>query len=136
MKLAEFVNTMSFGILMGVRNENSSFEVMNEKYARNYFFLPRVICADGFSISIQVNKGNYCESENGTREFGTEWKSVEWGFPSEEIDPVKYNAEDESNTMGTVGGYVKMSVMEELIAEHGGIDLQKTLKEHMAKYDR
>jgi hypothetical protein len=38
--------------------------------------------------------------------------------------------------MGTVGGYVEMSVMEELIAEHGGIDLQKTLKEHMAKYDK
>ena len=135
MKLAEFVNTMTFGIVMGIRNDESTFEKMSDTYARNYFFLPRVFCVDGFNISIQVNNGNYCGSENGTRTFGTDWKTVEWGFPSEDIDPEKYYAENE-DTITTVGSYVPMNTMEELIEEHGGIDLQRTLKEHMSKYNK
>lgn len=140
MKVTEFINTMAFGILMGVCNYDDTTESMIEKYQDNYFFLPRLVCADGFSISIQVNHNNYCASENGTREFGIDWKKVEWGFPSEQIDPVKYNAEayawDENcDTRTTVGAYVSVELIEELVNEHGGLDLQKTLTEHLAKHD-
>ena len=141
MTLSEFVNTMSFGILMGVRNDNVTTESMTEKYANNFFFLPRVYCKDGFNISIQVNNRNYCASENGTREFGVNWKEVEWGFPSERIDGEKYNAEEyhwneDCDTRNTVGGYVSVELLDELLNEHGGIDLQKTLTEHLAMHDK
>jgi hypothetical protein len=100
---------------------------MQEVYDTQHFLLPRVFCNDGFNISIQVNHGNYCASENGIRSFGLDWKLVEWGFPSEEIDAEKFNAED-TTTTGSVGAYVEIELMEELINKHGGIDLMKTLQ--------
>lgn len=141
MTLSEFVNTMSFGILMGMRNNVVTTESMTKKYAENYFFLPRVFCKDGFNISIQANKGNYCASENGVRQFGVNWKEVEWGFPSERIDGEKYNAEEyhwneDCDTRNTVGGYVSVELLDELLNEHGGIDMQKTLTEHLAMHDK
>ena len=141
MTLSEFVNTMTFGILMGVRNNDVTTESMTEKYAENFFFLPRVFCKDGFNISIQVHNGNYCASENGVRQFGVNWKEVEWGFPSERIDGEKYNADayqwnKDCDTRNTVGGYVSVELLDELLNEHGGIDLQKTLTEHLAMHDK
>lgn len=126
MTLQEFVNTMAFGILMGDCRNECTQKSMEEKYNRTHFFLPRIHCKDGFNISIQVNVGNYCASENGTRTFGTDWKLVEWGFPSEPIDFEKYNAEN-VDTMRSVGGYVEIELMDALLQEHGGIDLQATL---------
>ena len=125
MKIKEFINVMVYGILMGADNNDTS--KMEKTYNSKCFLLPRIYCKDGFNISIQVNKGNYCSSENGIRMFGTDWKSVEWGFPSQNIDGEKYNAENEYDTMNTVGGYVDINIMEELINEHGGIDLVTTL---------
>ena len=128
MTLSEFINTMTFGMLKGNLGYDRCTQMsMQEAYDEICFFLPRVFCADGFNISIQVNHGNYCASENGTRSFGLDWKLVEWGFPSEGIDAKKFNAED-TTTTGSVGAYVEIELMEELINKHGGIDLMKTLQ--------
>lgn len=124
MLVSEFVNTMVFGMLKGTERECTQ---MSNTYDRNLFYLPRVYCKDGFNISIQVNQGNYCASENGTRTFGLDWKLVEWGFPSEPIDGEKYNAEDKENTTNSVGGWVDVKLIDELCEEHGGLDLQTTL---------
>lgn len=129
MLASEFINTMVFGMLKGT-NHYATIDDMKRTYDKKIFFLPRVYCKDGFNISLQVNNGNYCESENGIRTFGFEWKEVEWGFPSEPIDPVKYNAED-SETMNSVGGYVDVKLIDELCEQHGGVDLQATLSEGM-----
>ena len=51
----------------------------DERYTVGHYPLPRIYCKDGFNISIQVNSMNYCGSENGLREFGLDWKMVEWG---------------------------------------------------------
>jgi len=130
MTLREFINTMTYGILMGMR-ENVTRDSMSKTYDETFFFLPRIWCKDGFNISVQVHHGNYCASENGTREFGLNWLEVEWGFPSEEIDGEKYNAEDESYTMNSVGGYINVDLLDSLLTEHGGIDLQTTLEKHL-----
>ena len=133
MTLQEFVNTMAFGILIGNLNGCKRTQMsMEETYNSTHFSLPRIHCKDGFTISIQVNKGNYCASENGVHTFGTDWKLVEWGFPSEQIDAEKYHAEEnfyeeEIDTTQTVGGYVEIELMDTLLQEHGGIDLQTTL---------
>lgn len=125
MLASEFVNTIVFGMLKGTENECTQ---MSNIYQDKYFFVPRIYCKDGFNISIQVNQGNYCASENGTRTFGLDWKLVEWGFPSSHIDGKKYNAES-SPTTESVGGYVEIGLIDELCEEHGGVDLAKTLQE-------
>ena len=131
MKASEFVNVFATAMVKGMNKRignTTTFEELERDYNNNYFYLPRIRCNDGFSISIQVNNGNYCASENGTRQFGFNWVEVEWGFPSKEIDAVKYNAEDEGNTTNTVGGYVDINLIDELIEEHGGLNLEDTLK--------
>ena len=126
MTLREFVNVYVFATTAKKMQKNT-LESMSETYKREYFFIPRVYCKDGFNISIQANNGNYCASENGTREFGLDWHEVEWGFPSDVIDPDKYNAENCSNIKETVGGYVDVDLLDSLLNEHGGIDLRMTL---------
>jgi len=98
-------------------------------YNRNFFLIPRVFCKDGFSISIQCSDGSYCASELGVRTYGSDWVKAEWGFPSEAIDGKKYNAEQEDNTTETVGGYVDTDLLQELLDEHGGLDLEQTINE-------
>ena len=128
MLASEFVNTMVFGMLKGTERGCTQ---MSNTYDNKMFYLPRIYCKDGFNISVQVNNCNYCESENGTRTFGLEWKLVEWGFPSEHIDGKKYNAES-SPTTESVGGYVEIGLIDELCEKHGGVDLAKTLQEEYA----
>ena len=132
MKLTEYINTIAFGIIYGLTDNGIECTQMSmEKvYDAKYFHLPRVYCNDGFSISIQICKMSYSGSENGIRTFGIDWKLVEWGFPSQPIDGEKYMSED-TETTTSVGGYVPVELMEELIEEHGGIDLQTTLQKKM-----
>lgn len=130
MLASEFVNTMVFGMLKGTEHVCTQ---MSNVYQDKFFIIPRIYCKDGFNISIQVHNGNYCASENGTRTFGLDWKLVEWGFPSSEIDAQKYNAEDDDDTTNSVGGYVEIDLIDELCEEHGGIDLARTLQEEFNK---
>ena len=128
MLASEFINTMVFGMLKGTKSQCTQ---MSNIYDTEYFLIPRIYCNDGFNISVQVNNGNYCGSENGIRKFGLDWKLVEWGFPSSEIDGEKYNAEDVSDTTGSVGAYAEVSLIDELCESHGGVDLLTTLKNGM-----
>ena len=122
MKASEFINTFAFA---AVSTDKARGE-LNDIYQEKFFLIPRIACKDGFSISIQVHNGAYCESENGYRQFGYEWKRVEWGFPSSEIDSDLYNAEDD-NTTASVGS-CEIDLIDKLIEEHGGLDLIATLK--------
>lgn len=126
MTLREFVNVYVFATLANKLGKNT-IDSMSASYQNEFFFIPRVYAKDGFNISIQAHHGNYCVSENGTREFGLDWHNVEWGFPSDVIDPIRYNAEDCFNTRNTVGGYVDIDLLNSLLNEHGGIDLRMTL---------
>lgn len=132
MTLTEYINAMSFGIIYGLGgNADECTQMSMEKtYNTKPFYLPRVFCKDGFNISIQIHNGSYCRSENGIRTFGIDWKLVEWGYPSQPIDGEKYMSEN-TETTSSVGGYVPVELMEELIEEHGGIDLQTTLQKKM-----
>lgn len=132
MTLTEYINTMAFGIIYGLGgNAVECTQMSMEKtYNTKHFHLPRVYCNDGFNISIQIDNGHYCVSENGIRTFGSDWKLVEWGFPSQPIDAEKYMSE-RAETINGVGGFVPVELMEELIEEHGGIDLQTTLQKKM-----
>ena len=138
MLVKEYLSTMMFGMVKS--NDNHlSIEQMREKYWKRIYILPRIYCNDGFNISVQVHNGSYSRSENGIREFGLEWKLVEWGFPSEEIDGEKFNCEgweyyeedEKPKTTESVGGFVNIDKIEGLVAEHGGFDLMTTLQKEM-----
>lgn len=127
MKLSEFLTVYSVARLQGLGYED--IDTISVAYHDNFFLIPKIYCNDGFNVSIQVHNGAYCASENGYREFGLDWREVEWGYPSQPLTDKKYNPEDPDGT--SVGGYVPIEVMEELIEQHGGIDLKTTLEKYL-----
>jgi len=105
---------------------------------------PRILCNDGFSVSVQASEYTYChlsytqwQNEDGwqvingeywlpretPRNFKTDhytpYESVELGFPSEEDELINEYAEDNDYT-NTVYGYVPVDIVEKLIEKHGG----------------
>ena len=83
---------------------------------------PRVICSDGFSVSIQAGHGMYSTPRN----FNPPYTHVELGFPSDyEPDILDYAesfSEIESPT-DTVYPYVPIEVIYKALIKHGDIQL-------------
>lgn len=105
---------------------------------------PRIVCNDGYSVSVQASEHMYCEpcytqwksedgwhvvngdylwSSNTPRNFRTDhftpYESVELGYPSEADDLIYDYAEDNDYT-STVYGCVPVDIVEQLIEKHGG----------------
>lgn len=105
---------------------------------------PRIVCNDGYSVSVQASEHMYCEprytqwqNENGwqvingdywsssgtPRNFETDhftpYDSVELGFPSEADELIYEYAEGDDYT-STVYGCVPVKIVEQLIEKHGG----------------
>lgn len=110
MSVNEFVNFW-FAMLLGSNPTQ-------EQYESDIFVIPRIQCNDGFSISVQAHCWAYCGSENGYRKFGHEWRLLEWGYPSQEIDFEKYDADDTNDV-----GSCSVELLDELITEHKGINV-------------
>ena len=86
---------------------------------------PWVVCADGFSMSVQAHGGAYCSPrvENAER-----YDAVEIGFPSESEPLILRYIEGDSARRGaepdpteSVYPYVPASVVTLVIAKHGGM---------------
>lgn len=77
----------------------------------------RVVCKDGFSVSIQADRGKYC-----TPRANKAWpySEVELGFPNQIDELIEDYSEEPGNTE-TVYGYVPIEVVNALIDKHGGI---------------
>lgn len=87
------------------------------KNARNSEgFCPRIVCADGFSLSVQANRGAYCNPRSG---IGP-WDEAEIGFPSHRVEEIMPYCEDSENPTSTVYAYVPVKLIEKLIDDHGG----------------
>lgn len=83
------------------------------------WFAPRITCADGFSLSVQVHSGAYCCPRDGV---GPDWSQAEIGFPSERPnDAIMAYAENPDDPTETVYSYVPMELIDALVDEHGGI---------------
>jgi hypothetical protein len=116
----------------------------NKGYDRILFYCPKVVANDGFTVSLQINNANYCESINGYRELGHTMLDVDFEFPNmnEELMfkysemwkdyiydddgnelPVDKSNFDVTNKVGSI----PISVMEEVFVKHGGIDWEKTI---------
>lgn len=75
---------------------------------------PEAICADGFKMSIQASEDHHCQKDDEGS-----YVSVEVGFPSPS-EPLL----DEYGDDG-VYGYVPLTVVDAIIAKHGGILLDE-----------
>ena len=92
--------------------------------------LPHIICADGFSMSVQVGYSLY----STPKKIAKRYSAVEIGFPSESEELIKEYAElapfDEDTTdyTYTVYPYVPVKIVNKVLKKHGGIDLTETLR--------
>jgi hypothetical protein len=80
--------------------------------------LPRVHCADGFNVSVQANRYNYCTP----RDDHGPWSLVELGFPSAPMPELaEWIESDDPNATDTVWGYVPLHRVAAVLASHGGL---------------
>ena len=86
---------------------------------------PMVVCADGFSMSVQANGGAYCSPcvENAER-----YDEVEIGFPNESeplilqyMEEFHRDPEERPDPTDSVYPYVPVSVVNLVLAKHGGM---------------
>ena len=82
---------------------------------------PKVVCNDGFKMSVQAGQSLYSEP----RDVADSYEEAEVGFPSTEESLLTSYADDADNLCGTVYGYVPCSIIDEVIEKHGGIDESK-----------
>ena len=83
--------------------------------------LPRVVCADGFSVSVQASRYHYCSPRKNPDEvrFYTE---VELGFPSERVEEWLPYCEDDTDPLDTVYARVPLNLVMMVLNDfHGGV---------------
>lgn len=77
-----------------------------------------VVCADGFSMSVQAHDGAYCDPQVNDAE---RYARVEIGFPSAPEPLIMKYAEEADKPTRTVYGWVPVHVVSMVIAKHGGM---------------
>jgi|SRR5210317_500854 len=84
---------------------------------------PQIVCRDGFKMSVQGSSGHYCipRVSNVDR-----YSSMEVGYPSEEEPLIMEYVEDIDHPTNTVYAYVPIHLIQEVIDNHGGINLVDT----------
>lgn len=84
---------------------------------------PAIICMDGTRLSVQASEYTYCNP----RENRGPYSSVEVGYPSRRIEKLMPWAEALDDPTETIYGYVPIEVVEEVVADCGGICVELTL---------
>ena len=78
---------------------------------------PRIICADGFSLSVQASTGHYCSPKNTDGPYTL----VEVGFPETAGgQPARPRALGSTPDCG-VWGYTPVGTVNNIIRRHGGV---------------
>ena len=78
----------------------------------------KVICKDGFSMSVQANSTSYC---NPRVTNADKYNEVEIGYPNRSEDLLLEYAEDDTRPTDTVYPYVPAPLVTLVIAKHGGM---------------
>jgi hypothetical protein len=78
----------------------------------------KVICKDGFEMSVQAGYTQYCHPRETDAD---KYTAVEIGFPNEREEMILEYAENRSTPTDTVYAYVPASLVSLVIAKHGGI---------------
>ena len=78
----------------------------------------KVVCADGFTMSVQASAWNYCRPQVNA---ASKYESVEVGFPSVKEPMLMPWVEDSSDPTGTVYAYVPVEIVTNVLVKHGGM---------------
>lgn len=100
------------------RPESEFIELPGTKL-RHAKTLPRIVCADGFSVSVQAGELLYSRPRD---DYGP-WTHVEVGYPSERPEPWdvwSMLADEPDRPTSTVYGNVPLGLVADLIERHGG----------------
>ena len=94
--------------------------------------LPKIICSDGFTMSVQVGFSLYSTPKKVAKRYS----AVEIGFPSEDEPLIEkyaesyYDPDVDFKYTETVYPYVPVKVVDKVLKKHGGIDLAETLRKY------
>ncbi|UWQ16131.1 hypothetical protein [Jannaschia sp. M317] len=77
---------------------------------------PTLRCADGFQLSVQAGRHNYCTPRDNTGP----WSDVEVGAPSSQVADLEPFA-DAPGPWAAVYAYVPLHVVAAIIDQHGGV---------------
>ena len=78
----------------------------------------KVICSDGFSMSVQASSGAYCEPRE---DDAKSYSEVEVGYPSSEESDLMEWAESPERPTDTVYVSVPSKIVRAVIEKHGGM---------------
>lgn len=79
---------------------------------------PRIVCKDGFSMSVQAGRGLYCTPRTNLPDG--KYQTCEIGYPSDK-EPLILEYSEINDYTNTVYGYVPIDVIDQVIEKHGGI---------------
>ena len=89
--------------------------------------MPRLILADGASLSVQASEHSY----SSPRDNKGPYTKVEVGFPSETPPEAwKEFAEEWDKPTNTIYSYIPLTMVMLYIGAHGGIDRDATFKDY------
>ena len=76
-----------------------------------------IVCADGFSMSVQANEAAYSAPRNNSGPY----TAVEVGYPSSEDSILLQYAENPDRPTDTIYGWVPIDIVQLCIEAHGGM---------------
>jgi len=77
-----------------------------------------LVCADGFSMSVQASEGHYCTPK---RNFAPCYSHFEVGYPSKYQSELTRYKQGRGKATESVYAYVPVEVLESLVYKHGGV---------------
>ena len=77
----------------------------------------RVVCADGFTISMQASHMTNCDP----RDNAGPYSEIEMGNPNRGDSLIQRYAEEPDDPTRTIYSYVPADIVRRLIAKHGGV---------------
>lgn len=98
-------------------------EFITKSNTRKEYHRPRIVCNDGFNMSVQCGRGNYCTPREDNEDY---YSAAEIGFPSHEETLINEYEEDNEQLTQTVYGWVPSGIIDEVILKHGGINVSET----------
>lgn len=78
----------------------------------------KIVCSDGFTMSVQANEYAYCEPRHRDAKVYT---TVEIGYPSQREELLMEYAESTADPTDAVYAYVPVALVFAVIVKHGGM---------------
>jgi hypothetical protein len=100
-----------------VMNFTEWLKFLTNNRIRKHGLLPRAVCADGFSVSIQADFDKYCRPRVSLVDLSG-YEAFELGYPSSDDELISEFIEYGGSS---VYGFVPEGVVEQLVDKHGGI---------------